>query len=338
MARQTGFVAPAKINPSIDEKSQRTSHHFGQTRMTPKISIVMPCFNAERHLSTSWKSLFAQTFQDWELIAVDDGSSDGTLSWLKSHKDDRTKIISQPNQGVSAARNAGLAQCEGDFVAFLDADDTWDAGFLASMYAVLANRADAVLAYCGWKNVGLQGVRGEPFVPPEYEGSNKAELMLEVCRWPIHGCLTRRTAIETAGGFDTQLRIGEDYLLWMEVAIMGAIIRVPKVLAYYHHHDGIQATHNIALSALDTLKAKHIFLHKYPEQAKKIGPSRIEAFTWGRLMIQANTLYWNGNLEAARPLFRALLKHGYGAPKDILRMLPSLLPLAIHKAIARTPS
>ena len=79
----------------------------------------MPCFNAERHLPTSIASVVAQTLNDWELIAVDDGSLDGTLAYLQAQKDRRIRVIAQANQGVSAARNAALAHCQGDFVAFL---------------------------------------------------------------------------------------------------------------------------------------------------------------------------------------------------------------------------
>lgn len=97
----------------------------------------MPCHNAEQYLSTSVGSILAQTFTDWELIAVDDGSRDETLRWLRSQTDPRIRVHTQANQGVSAARNAGLTLARGRYVAFLDADDTWSSCFLEDMTTAL---------------------------------------------------------------------------------------------------------------------------------------------------------------------------------------------------------
>lgn len=303
--------------------------------MTALISIVMPCFNAEKHLPTSISSLMAQTQGDWELIAVDDGSVDGTLNWLRAQTDPRIRVITQQNAGVSAARNAGLAACSGQYVAFLDADDTWAPRFLEATLNALHTQPDRVLAYCGWQNLGIEGARGDPFVPPDYEGPGKTLALLGGCRWPIHACLTRREAIEAAGRFDTRLKIGEDYLLWMEVAARGAIVRVPEVLAYYHHHGVAQATGNKVQGALDTLKAKQIFLERHPEITQALGKKKLDSLTWGSLIRQGSELYWRGNLADARPLFRKALFSGHGTLREKIRMLPCVLPLFVHKAAAK---
>ena len=299
----------------------------------PHISIIMPCLNGERHIQAAIDSVLAQTFGDFELIVVDNGSTDRTPEILATVNDSRLSVFIMPEQGVSLARNLGLHKARGDFIAFLDSDDTWDAGFLEKMHTALASDSKAVLAYCGWQNLGLPGPRGEPFVPPDYETPDKAAALLGGCRWPIHACLTRHAAIIEAGGFNTRLTIGEDYLLWMEVSAIGPIIRVPEVLARYHHHDGVQAIRNQALVALDTFKAKQLFLRRHPEIAKQLGPDRIESLTWDKLIHEGNALHWQGNLENARPVFRKALLAGHGSLSAKLRMLPSLLPLGAHRAI-----
>jgi len=299
----------------------------------PTVSVIMPCLNSEWHIQTAISSVLAQTFNDFELIVVDNGSTDRTPEILGAVNDPRLRVFNLPERGVSRARNLGLLKARGSFIAFLDSDDTWNAHFLEKMHAVLTSDDKAVLAYCGWQNSGLPGPRGEPFVPPDYENPDKAAALLEGCRWPIHACLTRRSAITEAGGFNPRLTIGEDYLLWMEVSAIGPIILVPEVLASYHHHDGVQATRNQALAALDTFKAKKLFLRQHPEIAKRVGSDRIELLTWGKLIQQGNALHWQGNLENARPVFRKALLAGRGSLATKLRMLPSLLPLSVHRAI-----
>ena len=301
--------------------------------MTHLVSIIMPCLNGERHIQVAIDSALTQTFDDFELIVVDNGSTDRTPEILRSVNDPRLKVFTFSERGVSRARNLGLREARGAFITFLDSDDTWSAEFLEKMHATLATNPQAVLAYCGWQNLGLPGPRGKPFVPPDYENSDKAASLLGGCRWPIHACLTRHTAIVEAGGFNTQLTIAEDYLLWMKVSALGSIIRVPEVLAQYHHHDGEQATHNRALAVLDTLKAKQIFLHQHPKIAEQIGLDRIESLTWDNLIQEGNALHWQGDLQNVRPIFRKALLAGHGSLADKLRMLPSLLPLKVHRAI-----
>ena len=199
--------------------------------MTPIVSIIMPCHDAEAHLPASVGSVQAQSHSDWELIAVDDGSHDDTLTWLRQQVDSRIQVLSQSNQGVSAARNAGLSKARGAYIAFLDSDDTWDAGFLRAMVNAVQAKPDAVLAYCGWQNVGLPGGRGQPFVPPDYENDTKAETLFAGCRWPIHDVLVKREAVLGAAGFDTALKNAEDYAPWCRVAIQPSIGRVPVVLS-----------------------------------------------------------------------------------------------------------
>lgn len=304
--------------------------------MTPQISIIMPCLNSAQHVRDSVASVLAQTRGDFELLVVDNGSTDATLQIVAGMNDPRIRVLHQLERGVSGARNLGLRESRGALVAFLDSDDTWSPEFLEKMCTALAVRTDAILAYCGWQNVGLAGPRGAPFVPPDYESPEKPAAMLEGCRWPIHGCLTRAEAIRAAGGFDVRLTVGEDYLLWLEVASQGPIVRVAEVLAQYRHHDGVQATKNVARAALDTLRAKQIFLSHHPETLHDLGKDKVRALTWGRLIQAGNELYWRGNIEAARPLFRKALLARQGSWADKARMLPSLFPLMLHKRICRS--
>jgi glycosyltransferase involved in cell wall biosynthesis len=302
--------------------------------MIPRVSIVMPSLNGERHVQDAIGSVLAQTMTDFELIFVDNGSTDRTLSLVGAINDPRINVILQPMRGVSRARNRGIEAARGNLLAFLDSDDTWHPEFLERMCAVLERDAGTVLAYCGWQNLGLPGKRCEPFIPPDYETPSKSELLLGGCRWPIHACVTRTKVVWDAGRFNESLFIGEDYLLWLEVAARGRLVRVPEVLAYYHHHGGVQATRNHTRAVMDVLYAKQVFLGNHPDIAATLGASRVEELTWGEFLQQANALYWKGDIEATRPLYRMALLKGKGSLRDRLRMLPSLLPISAHRVIA----
>ena len=301
----------------------------------PAVSIIMPCYNAAVHLPQSVGSVLAQTFTDWELIAVDDGSTDSTLAWLQAQMDSRLRIHAQSNQGVSAARNAGLGLARGKYVAFLDADDTWAPTLMEKLLMTLEAQPGAVLAYCGWQNVGLPGPRGQPFVPPDYETPAKRETLFAGCRWPIHAALTKRKAILAAGSFDPRLKNAEDFALWLEIAGTASIVRVPEVLAHYHFHGGAQASGNHARAALHFLAAQQAYLGRHPDFAVQLGRGRRRDLLYGNLQKQGMDSYWKRDLPAARTIFRRVMRAGYGRPKSWLYMLPSLLPLTLHTMLIR---
>ena len=269
----------------------------------PIVSIIMPCYNAAAYLPQSVGSVLSQTFSDWELIAVDDGSDDSTLNWLRAQTDPRIQVLTQPNQGVSAARNTGLGLARGQYVAFLDADDTWAPTFLATLFATLQGRPDAVLVYCGWQNIGLPGLRGEPFIPPDYETPAKLETLLGGCRWPIHAVLTRRAAIMAAGGFNPRYANAEDYALWLQVATVAPIARVAEVLAFYHFHGAAQASAYHARAALQLWQAQHEFLARHPQAVNQLGHNVAAMLTHGTLMQRGFERYWARDLEGARCIF-----------------------------------
>lgn len=299
----------------------------------PTVSIVMPCFNARPHLSASVGSVLAQSSADWEIVAVDDGSQDGTLEWLQAQTDPRIRWITQTNQGVSAARNAGIALARGQFLAFLDADDTWSPEFLQRMLQGLEERPDAVLAYCGWQNIGLAGGKGEPYVPPDHETADKQKRLFAACLWPIHGALVRRKAVVNAGGFNPALKNAEDYALWLTVAAHAPIVRVPAVLAFYHFHGGAQASTHKARAALHFLQAQIAYLATHPEFARALERGTARTLTLGTLLRRGYDCYWSNELAESRVIFRAVMKHGYGTRGDWLYMLPALLPLRWHRRV-----
>lgn len=297
------------------------------------VTVVMPCFNAAQHLSRSVDSVLRQTYPHLELITVDDGSRDNTLAMLRTQTDPRIRIIAQANRGVSAARNAGLAAATGDFVAFLDADDTWAPNFLERMVGAFAADPGIGLAYCGWQNMGLPGGRGDPFVPPDYEVPDKKAILLASNRWPIHACLTTRALVAAAGGFDSRFAVGEDFLLWLEIACFQRICRVPEVLAYYIHHGGVQATRDRVRAARQLRDVQEVFLQRHPQLIAEIGHGRVRELTDGTLLSRAYDAYWKRDLTTAQPIFRMALCAGGWKLRDLRYLLLSLLPASLYRRI-----
>ena len=301
--------------------------------MNPAVSIVMPCYNAASHLPQSVGSVLAQTHADWELVIVDDGSTDASWETLQrfAAEDSRIRVFQQANAGAAAARNHGLRQSRGLYTAFLDADDTWHPEFLDAMLAAFKDVPDAGIAYCGWQNIGLGEGRDEPFIPPEYENNKKIESLLGGCRWPIHGALVRSQIIKDAGNFDETLSSCMDYDLWLRLGALHQLVRVPRVLAFYHHHGGEQITRNRARIAINHWRAQLKFLQANPSVLASLDKQRISELTSGELLQRGYDCYWKRDLPASRRIFRAVMKQGYGTLNDWKYMLPAWLPEAWHR-------
>ncbi|HWR76598.1 MAG TPA: glycosyltransferase family A protein, partial [Thiobacillus sp.] len=128
------------------------------------ISVVMPCLNAAPFVEEAVESVLAQSYPRVELVVVDDGSSDGSsdiLQRLASDNPERITLIFQSRAGPFAARNLALAHANGNYIAFLDADDTWQPDALSRMHDALETR-EADIAYCGWQNIGIAATDTQP--------------------------------------------------------------------------------------------------------------------------------------------------------------------------------
>lgn len=301
----------------------------------PTISVIMPCYNESNRIAEGIRSVFDQTFASLELIVVDDGSKDDSLEVLErlSREFEGLRFISQPNRGAGPARNNGLKEARGQYIAFHDADDSWHPECLDKLHAGLASNPDAALAYCGWQNRGLSENRCKPFVPPDYERPDKIESLLRGCRWPIHAALTRRPAIEAAGGFNEQWTSCMDYDLWLHVASFNKIVLVPEVLAYYHHHSGEQITKNRLRIAQNHSRIQRHFLREFPEIGKNLGRRKTREIVEGELLHRGYHSYWQRDLATAHPLFRQALARLYFSPKDLKYLIPSLLPYHIYETL-----
>ncbi len=295
----------------------------------PLISVIMPCYNAAPYVQQAIESVLHQSHADVELIFVDDGSSDTSpaiAAGLAGQHPGRITVLRTDRQGPYPARNFGLAHAHGELVAFLDADDYWEPEFLEKLHSGLV-AADAVLAYCGWQNVGATDRTNEPYVPPDYELGDKLELLLRAASpWPIHAALTRRSVIEDVGGFDTKLATCMDYDLWLRIGASRPIVRVPEVLAYYRFHAGGQITSKQWRQAENVWLVKKKFVAAAPQLVSRFSRQRLEELIDGALLRRGYDCYWRRDLVSARRIFRRSLQAGGWKLKDLKYLLPALLP------------
>jgi glycosyltransferase involved in cell wall biosynthesis len=112
-------------------------------------TVIIPTYNRENFIKDTIESVFAQTYKNWELIIIDDGSNDNTQSIVKSFKDERIRYIWQKNSGLNAARNTGIKNSRGEYISFLDSDDIWEPEKLAKQVEILDKKPDIGLVYCG---------------------------------------------------------------------------------------------------------------------------------------------------------------------------------------------
>lgn len=303
----------------------------------PLISVIMPCYNSAHIIEKTVATLYQQTCKNFELIVVDDGSSDNSLDILQklATQYQSLQIVSQQNKGPGPARNSGLKAATAEFIAFLDSDDSWHPEFLSKLHQKLMENPDCVLAYCGWQNLGLSTEQCQPYIPPDYQENDKFAVLLRSCPWPIHAALTRKSAIDQVKGFNENWLTAEDFDMWVRIAMFANIVRVPEVLAYYHHQQGEQISRNRLRAILNHWGVQKGLLHDFPEISQTLGKSKTDLLTKGQLLQRAYEFYWKNDLENARHLFRKSLGIGYFGLKDLKYILPSLLPLALYQSLVK---
>lgn len=202
----------------------------------PPVSVVIPCFNAARFIDETLESVAAQTFPDWEVIVVDDGSTDDSRSVIERWRlrlGERMRAHFGPNRGASAARNTGTRMALGQFVQYLDADDLLRPDTLEKRVAALADAGD--VAYCDWQKLEESEdgrfVKGEVVSRRIEDVHARPEIALFTSFWaPPAALLYRRTVVDAIGAWNESLPIVQDARFALDAALAGArFVYVPGV-------------------------------------------------------------------------------------------------------------
>ena len=218
----------------------------GALTAAPRVSFLIPAYNAERTIDAALDSLRAQTIADWEAIVVDDGSRDRTFARAcrRARADDRIRIVRQNNAGASAARNTALACARGNWIGFLDSDDWLAPTFLETLLPLAEGGKDgaATVGYCAYVRVLPDGTRTAPDFCQALQ-DDPARLLMRRCEPAIHCVLVPRDLIRDVGGFDPALGNCEDWDLWIRLTRAGArFVGTPAPLAFYRMRASSQST------------------------------------------------------------------------------------------------
>jgi glycosyltransferase involved in cell wall biosynthesis len=202
------------------------------------ITVLMPAYNAADFIEEAIQSVLAQTFTDFELLIVNDGSADDTEKIIRSFADPRIRLINQANYGISAALNTGLSAANTDLIARFDADDTCYPHRLAEQYKFLRDHADHCIVGCTANYHDINDDYVFTYRPPGITNEEIQQLKTRTCPFIHSGVLYRKQPILDAGGYNPHAHTFEDHLLWIKVLQHSKAYNLPQTLLKVRLHPG----------------------------------------------------------------------------------------------------
>jgi len=305
-----------------------------------KVSVVIAVYNGEATIAAAVESALAQKFDgEFEVIVVNDGSTDGTAEVLRGYGD-RIKVVAQENRGLSAARNAGVQNSTGKYLAFLDADDEWTAEKLAKTVAALEERPDAVLAYTDASQIDARGLEvSARFVPRDRARAPTLNDLLSGL-WGMLPSATviRADTLAACGGFSQEFGLGfagEDIWTWLVARQSGPFLyldesltryRVPTLESLRQHANGAALSSAIASwrsveNRIHGYEVLHRLLYgRYGRRAAGLLDD-YRRWTAGCLLTYALLAMHDGDHMLARKCYLAALRIRPFQPKSVIRLL-----------------
>lgn len=239
-----------------------------------KFSIVVPLFNKEKHIVRAINSILKQTHQDFEILIIDDGSTDLSYNKAISIKDSRIKVYRKKNEGVSSARNFGVQHSTCEYIAFLDADDEWKPMFLESIIKMIKKypEAGAYATSYEFKDQGVTrraninvNLNEEEFTVVDYFKCSLNDPLISASSVVI-----KKSVFEHVGFFSTRLTRGEDLEMWCRIALNYPIVFLNKVLATYYLDSENKLTRMERNYSESFLSIAEQFLDKYSKKNKSL--------------------------------------------------------------------
>lgn len=214
---------------------------------SPTVSVIIPIYNSASTILKTIDSVRQQTYSDFEIIVINDGSTDQTLEILATIQDPRLKVFSYENGGVASARNRGIAQSIGTFLSFLDADDSWSPDKLELQLAMLQSHPEAAVAYSWTRFMNEINATFQDDVSIYFTGNVLPPLLLRNFIASGSNILVKREAVARVGGFDSEMTPAEDWDFYLRLAATYSFVVVPKIQIFYRQTQGNASSKVIAM-------------------------------------------------------------------------------------------
>lgn len=318
-------------------------------RMNPEVSIIVPLYNKVNEVERAIDSIFAQTTQDFELIIVDGGSTDGSLDVIKKYeKDPRYHLVYQVSKGVSSGRNEGISIAKADLVAFLDADDEWLPDFLETILSLREKFPEA-------------GIYATAYIPVFGSHAQKLRLV-EIPESPWSGFLTSyflstalaktppfapccvaipKTTFQNIGFFNPTSRIGEDTEMWAKIALKLPVAYTSKTCAKYNWISDNKATdtfapiiHHPFFTYVEKLEKSELYCHNKPEEIQlyleyeELNIAYINLMAGKKDFLKANLDYVQSDVFQKHKRLIIILSI---LPYEIIKYIPKIKRLTLDK-------
>jgi glycosyltransferase involved in cell wall biosynthesis len=196
----------------------------------PSITVLMPAYNAAKYIGEAIESVLSQSFGDFELVIVNDGSTDDTVKVVRSFSDPRIKLIHQSNMGIAAALNKGLSVANAPFIARFDADDICLPDRLKIQFEFIKAHPDYIIVGSDADFIDMYDNHVFTYSPGWHSNEEIAELDKNICPFIHSTVIYKKEIIIKAGGYDVNAYAFEDHLLWMKILKEGKVCNLPEVL------------------------------------------------------------------------------------------------------------
>ena len=304
---------------------------------SPFVTSLIPAFNAAATIRRAIDSALGQTYQNLEVVVVDDGSRDTTSEIAASYERDDVRLIRlSSNQGASGAVNEGIAAAKGEFIAFLDADDEWLPTKLAKQIAALQSNPRAVMATCGCRFVDGDGnVFREFGMPPP--GIDKSEVWrsLLAATFIAKPCVVARTAaLRAVGPFDIDLPVAEDQNMWIRLSMTGEVEFVPEYLTLVH--DAPRSLTKVYADKVDKYVLPMIRRH-ISQQDARLSSEQVKAILGARYTSVGRNLYMTGSLVRGTALILRAMLLGDHVWENLWYLAAASPPAKAVKKVVRHP-
>jgi glycosyltransferase involved in cell wall biosynthesis len=296
----------------------------------PRVTVLLTCYNHLPYLREAWNSLLSQTYSDWEVIALDDGSTDGTREWLRSLSDPRLRVVlNEVNLGTYETLNVGLRLAAGEFVAVFNDDDLWAPTKLSRQVDMMDSHPAVGLVHTdGWFIDGEGRERRDSplgFEFPRTETGDQRLALIYANKIIASAVLTRRECFSQLGEFNRAYFGSGDWEMWLRIADRWHIGFVPEPLTMYRVH-GANASHKLERIWLDDQRLREWIADRwdsYVTAGSEAEVRRAEAHNWACL---GTVRKLNGDPRAARAAYLRSLRLEPTRWKSALRYLATFAP------------